>query len=384
MANDLTNIMHKILARGLLSLRERVIFTQLVNTDYSREAAMKGQTIDVPIPTAINVIDVTPSNTDPAPTDDTPGLVQISLDKWKQNEPFFLTDKELVEVDRNEHFLPLQVGESIRALVRSMNQSVIDEYKGVYGYVGTAGTTPFQSSVEAITQARKVLNQQLAPPMDRRVVLDHVAEANALALSPLADFDRTGDANVKRAGMLGQKYGFDWYADDDVPTHTAGTATTKTVTLTSDSAAGATSVTLDVDSGTGTLVEGDIISFAGHDQTYVVTADVTLTTGGDAVSISPGLSQAVDGSGTPVAVTVRGDHVVNLAFQRDALALATRPLSRSTIVGDGANTAEISDPLTGLVLRLEVRRQHKQVAWEFDALWGVKLVRPELACRIAG
>jgi hypothetical protein len=44
----------------------------------------------------------------------------------------------------------------------------------------------------------------------------------------------------------------------------------------------------------------------------------------------------------------------------------------------------MTDPQTGITLRLEVSRQYKQVTWEFDILWGAKLVRPELATRIAG
>ena len=386
MANDLSNILHKILARGLMSVREQVKFTQLVNTDYSREAAQKGNTIDVPIPTSVGVIDVTPGSTDPNTVGKTPGKVGIELDNWKQSEPFALTDKELQEVDENEHFTPMYIEEAVRGIVGAINQSVISNYKRIYGFAGSAGSTPFDSEASAATSARKVLQRQLAPRRDRRMVLDHDAEANALGLSTFADFEKTGDRDVKIEGMLGRKYGFDWFSDDDIVTHTAGTAAGAGVTVThiSDSAAGAESVTLAVDSGTETLVEGDIISFAGHDQTYVVLEDVTLNTSGVSVSISPGLAQGVDGSNTAVAVTVRESHVVNLAFHRDAFALAMRPLIESRITGDGANLATIADPVSGLVLRAEVRRQHKQTAWEIDALWGAQLVRPEFAVRVAG
>jgi len=44
----------------------------------------------------------------------------------------------------------------------------------------------------------------------------------------------------------------------------------------------------------------------------------------------------------------------------------------------------MTDPLTGLGLRLEVMRQNKQMLWEFDMLYGGLLVRPELAVRIMG
>jgi len=384
MANDLTNVMHKILARGLMSLRETVLLTQLVNTDYSSEAAKKGDVINVPVPTSIGVIDVVPGVTDPTPVDKTPGTVAIPLDNWKQNEPFHLTDKQQAEVSKNEHFLPMYVTESLRALAGSINQTVLAQYTGVYGYVGTAGTTPFGSTVADAVQARKVLNAQLCPRRDRRMVLDHEGEANALALSAFSDFEKTGEQNAKIHGVLGTKYGFDFFADDDIPTHTVGTAFAKTVTLISNSAVGDATVTLGVDIGTATVVEGDIITIAGDLQTYVVTADATLNTSGVAVAISPTLAIAVNGSGTPVAVTLKDSHTVNLAFHRDAFALALRPLENSSVASASANIAVMSDPLTGLSLRLEVRRQHKQDAWEFDALWGTKLVRPELACRVVG
>ena len=66
MANTVTNIMPKILARGLLALREQAIMPRVVNGDYAAQAAQKGDTIDVPIPSALSVSSVTPSNTPPA------------------------------------------------------------------------------------------------------------------------------------------------------------------------------------------------------------------------------------------------------------------------------------------------------------------------------
>jgi hypothetical protein len=51
MANDLTTIMHQILARALVVLRERCSMPRLVNSDFNTEAKELGDTIDVPIPT---------------------------------------------------------------------------------------------------------------------------------------------------------------------------------------------------------------------------------------------------------------------------------------------------------------------------------------------
>lgn len=381
MANSLANIMPKILARGLLTLRELAVMPRLVNSDYSDEAKEKGDTIDVPIPTAASVISVTPSQVPPAGVSITPAKVQIALDQWKQNDPFNLTDKEMVEVDKNEHYLPMQASEAIKALANTVNAYIHAQYAGIYGYVGTAGTTPFGVSVADATQARKVLNQQLCPRTDRRGVLDFDAEAQALELSPFSDAEKVGSAVVKMDGEIGRKFGINWVADDAIGTHTAGTASGAT-TDNAGYAIGVTTFTL-ASAGTGTILVGDIFTIAGDTQTYaVITGDADVS-GGGTVVFEPPLKVAITTSAT--AITLKATHVVNLAFHRDAFAFATRPLVANTQdLALGSKILSIQDPQTGLVLRLEVSRQHKRVAWEFDILYGAKLVRPELAVRIAG
>jgi len=380
MSNTLDNIMAKILARGLLALREQASMPRLVNGDYSREAAEKGDTIDVPIPSGITASDVTPAPVYSSASNSTPGKVQIPLDNWKKTN-FYLTDKDMVEIDRNEHFIPMQMSEAIRALANAVNEDIFAEYKGVYGYTGTAGTTPFASTVVAATNARKVLHQQLAPRDNRRGVLSYDAEANALALAPFADAEKTGSTGVKIEGEIGRKYGIDWYADDAVPVHTAGGATASAIVVGSAVAAGTSSIDMTGGNNT-TLLPGDIFTIAGDTQTYVVNATaVIVSTGNVAVSITPNLK--ADASSE--AVTVVGDHTVNLAFHRDAFAFANRPLMQSTAdMQLGSRIMAMTDPQTGISLRLEVSRQYKQVTWELDILWGAKLVRPELATRIAG
>ncbi len=380
MANSLANIMPKILARGLLALREAAVMPRLVNSDYSREAAQKGDTIDVPVPVAQSATDVTPSNTPPTPADTTPDKVQIVLDQWKKTN-FHLTDKDIVEVDRNEHFIPMQVSEAIRALANNVNEYILSKYLGVYGYTGTAGTTPFASDVTDATNLRKVLNQQLCPKDMRRGVLNYDAEANALALSPFSDAEKIMSASVKMEGEIGRKFGIDWAADDAVPTHTAGTASGATTDATGY-AVGLKTVTL-ASAGTGTILVGDIITFAGDAQTYAVTAGDADVSNGGTISFEPGLKVAIPAGAT--AITLKADHVVNLGFHRDAFALAMRPLVAETeSLALGSQILSMQDPVTGIPLRLEVSRQYKQVVWEFDILYGAELVRAELAARLAG
>lgn len=403
MANTLTNIMPKILARALVSLRTRCIMPRLVNSDYSTEAAKKGTTIDVPVPVAVGTTNVTPSNVLVAPTNLTPSVVQISLDQWKQNNPIGLTDKELTEIDENEHFLPMQLMEAIKALASDVNQHILGKYKGtsrgVYGFISNPSTgvgtivDPFgsgsadTSGVSGATRAKKVLNQQLCPRSDRRGLLNFDAEAAALELAAFSDAEKIMSAIVKMEGEIGRKYGIDWVADDDVLDHTCGTsyeASPADVTIKAAEAVDSTAVGI-IDAGAGTLVPGDIITIAGDSQTYVVCGASTYTlhaVNAVEVSILPALKVAC--SGTEV-VTVKNSHAVNMVFHRDAFAFATRPLLANSLnYSLGSKMLSMQDPVTGLILRLEVSRQHKQTVWEFDILWGADLVRPELAMRIAG
>jgi hypothetical protein len=389
MANDLSNIMPKILARGLKVLRQRCSMPRLVNSDYSNDAKEKGDTIDVPISVASSVEDVAPANVPPAGEDTTPTKIQIALDRWKQCKPFHLSDKDMANIDKNAHFLPGAIEEGVKALANYVNQDLLNCYLGVYGYVGTAGTTPFGSGVgvQSATNIRKVLSQQLTPADNRRAVIDHVADAAMLSLAEFSDVEKVGDPNIKLNGEIGRKYGIDWYADDHVPRHTAGTITTGLIAKAATAqAVGDTSIVCTTAASTGAcaLLEGDIVEFAGDSQTYVLTAAATQASAATDVTlnISPGKLVALTGS---EEVTVKASHRVNLAFHREAIAFATRPLVDNENLGDlGQKVLSFPDPISGLTLRLTVMRQWMRVAWVFDILWGRKLVRPEFAARLAG
>lgn len=388
MANTLTALMPKILARGLITLREMCMMPRLVNSDYSTDAAKFGSTIDVPVPTVQAAADVTPSNTPPAPASKSMTTVQIPLNKWKKTE-FHLTDKELGEIDRNQSYYPMQAAEAIRALANQVNSDIFANYTGVYGYTGTAGTTPFAigsgnfaAPPTSATNLRKVLNQQVAPLNNRRAVLDFSAGANALSLPAFSNVQEAGDAGPKIQGSMGRKFGIDWYEDDIVPTHTTGAAGT---VLLDDTVARAVGIkTLHMDGFTTKASVGDVFTIAGDTQTYVVTAATDLATTDSDVSFEPGLKVAIPAADGNEAVTFKASHVVNLGFHRDAFAFANRPVADLGMFTGGSQITQLTDPVTGISIALEVSRQYHQTVWEFCILYGSKLVRPELAARLAG
>ena len=384
MSNSLSAIIPKILARGLGVLREQCVMPRLVNGDYSTEAAQKGSTIDVPVPTAMTAAEVTPSSTPKSAADVSISTVQVPLNNWYSSD-FHLTDREMVEIDRNQSFFPMQAMEAVRALANKVNQSIQSLYVETPYTYGTAGTTPFATTVAGATGARKILNQNRAPRVDRRGVLNYDAEANALALAAFSDAEKIMSATVKIEGEIGRKFGIDWVADDHVQTHTTG-AVAATAGIAVDFAAGyaigATTIHLDGFTTDNLPVVGDVFTLAGDAQQYVVTSVGSASGTETDVGIYPALKVAAADN---TAATFVADHVANLVFHRDAIAFATRPLVASTQdMALGSQIMSMQDPVTGLNLRLEVSRQHKQVLWEFDILWGCKMVRPELAVRLLG
>lgn len=384
MANTLTPYLRTWLAAGLPVLRKAAVMPRLVNSDYSMVATTKGATLDFPIPGSLAVSDVTPATTPPTPSDFTPTTKQLTFNKWKQAS-FFLTDQDLTKISAGEHFLPAAMGAAMKALAEQINADIFAATHaagGFYGFTGTAGTTPFASAVTDATNARKILNNQLCPMSPRYGVLDPDAEANALALSGFTSYDGGGQtAEASRVeGFLGRRYGFDWAMDQQVPTHTSGTGSGYLL----NGAASAGATTLTVDTGSGTILAGDIITIAGVAGTYNVASSV----GGSSVTSitidNPGglLGAAADNA----AVTVKASHVVNLAFHRDAIYFAARPLSGQLEGFPGAPEAMalMQDPVTGLPLRAQVSRQHMQTAVYMDVLYGIAIPRPDFGMRIAG
>ncbi len=389
MANTLTATLTQILAKGMMGLREQVLMTRLVNTDWSMEAKSKGATIDIPIATDMGTADsVTPAATPTAGDDITTAVKQITLDQW-YHKAFNLNDQEIDRINANDNFIPLQMQEAFRTIAYKINSTIYDTAPGIYGYTGTAGTTPFGSGSEVAdaTNLRKTLHEQLCPRTDRRMVLDFAAEAAALNLAQISDADKRGSGETKMTGDIGRAFGFDMYGDDQVPTHTAGTASGATTDSTGY-ALGIKTVTL-ASAGTGTILTGDIITFAGDTQTYAVTSGDADVSGGGSISFVPGLKVVIEASAH--AITLKASHVMNLGFHRDAFGLAVRAPEIGTKALFGAETTNnlsnmvtLNDPVTGLVMRIELIRMYKMWMYDIDCLWGVTLVSPERAARLAG
>ena len=396
MANSYTALIPTILTEALEVLRESAATIGAVNQGYSNDAKSVGDTITIPVPVAQTAAAVTPSNSAPANTDQTPTTVVVKLDHWQKTD-FQMSDKDAREIE-NGRYRNTQSAESVRALANKVDTDLfassydaVDNTNGVAQHVGTAGTTPFATEATLATVwqkgARKLMNTALALKQDRYVVVDEDAEGNLGSLTMFTDADRRGDASGIIEGEIGRKLGATWLMNQNVPTFTGGTlsdGTSKAALINGAVAADATTMAIDETTLTGTLLTGDVFTVASVTGYFMVT-NGTLTAAANALAgINFYPAAPTGGFGDNAAVTFAADHVLNMAFHKNAFALAFAPAEREDRFSGGNIIESIQDPQTGLTLELEISREYKQTTWRFSVLYGVSCPRPELACRIMG
>ena len=387
MSNALEAIAPKILARGMMQLRQKAIMPRLINSDFSAEAAQKGDTIDIPIGKSIMVEDVTPSHTPPVVPDHSASTVSIKLNNWKR-AAFYLTDKELTQIDADHSYVPLHMREAVSALASSVNSSVMQLFTQIDQIIGSPNNKLFTQDdthkdksyymTKPVLDARKILNRKGAPKEGRHGVLSMDNESELLALPQFMDAHRTGDTNIAMSGEIGQKFGINWYGSDDIihREREADICATSTNYVKGDTDLIINGVDILIEEAD--IIEEDLeiigsVAKVGNNDLALRGKNITLKTG---------LSKVLNRSKN---VTVSNSHYNNLVFHSDAFALAMRPLTSSATYNSlGNRIMSVTDPESGLSMRLEISRQYKQTVWEFDILWGVALVRPEWAVRLIG
>jgi len=387
-SNTITDLMPRIVARGLLRFREQAILPRLVSSSLSAEAARRGESIRVPISQPVAARDVTPGVAASQAPASAMQSVNVPLDNWK-SASFFLTDAEMMQIEAESSFIPLQMAEAITALANAVNESILVEVEKTGTVIGTPGEVPFQT-VESPTEiwhganaaiaARKLLNLAAAPKAGRFAVIDYEMEANALGLPQFHDAQRAGSASVPMEGEIGRKFGIDWFSNDLLPRNRASIARTRFAARIEADASGG-----DLQIAATKVKIGDVIIVGSGrtTSTHQVTTIRPANSGKHAaITVTPVFSQAIEPN---TQVAVLRPYRVGVVMHRDAVALAMRPLTVAGLeTAVGSQMMSVSDPETGLSLRLEVTRQYKQTMWEFDILWGVKLVRPTLVVALHG
>lgn len=340
-----------------------------------RNSFSRGETINIRRPSTFTAQDA-PSTAQDVETD----TVALTLSHWKEVK-FKLTDKELAFTgDRiiNDHIRP-----AAYALADDIDQKLVGLYSDIPWYYGLNATPG--SVVTDITGVRQVQFDNAVPMQSNmHYMVDGAMEGGLLANSAFAQWQGAGQAGVdtQMRGALGERYGYEFFANQNTPSHTKGTCSTTSLLVNGAVSAGVTAIALDAATVTGTLVAGDSFVIAGNTQRYAVTA--TATASGNAfssVSFTPALvADAADNAA--VTVHLQDTDAENLAFHRNAFALALAPLPEHGREL-GAQVTTVQDPVTGLSIRARVYYvgDSSEVHVALDVLYGIKTLDPNLACR---
>jgi hypothetical protein len=375
MANTLTGLIPTLYDAVDTVSRELVGFIPAVARNAEATQAGKDQVIRVPVTPAVSAADVVAGVTAPDNGDQTIGYVDMTVSKSRY-VPIRWNGEEQLGFGRNGQLnivLRDQFAQAMRTLANEMETDLGALATLASRAYGTAGTTPFASDLSDPANMLKILLDNGAPRGDLQLVLNTTAGAKLRTLAQLTKANEAASDSTLRRGVLLDLHGFMIRESAGVASHTKGTGSGAT-TNTAGYAIGATTITL-ASAGTGTILAGDVITFAGDTNKYVVkTGDSDVSNGGTIVLQEPGLRQAIPASAT--AITIGNAYTGNLAFDRNALQLLAR-VPAMPIGGDMADDVTIVvDPVSGIPFQVAVYRQYRQVKFEIGAAWGVQLVAP--------
>lgn len=270
-----------------------------------------------------------------------------------------------------------QIKQAMRAIVNEIEIDLCSTIAlGASRAYGTAGTNPFATDFNAMAEVRKILVDNGSPTLDITAVLNTEAGAKLRNLAQLQKANEAGNDQLLRQGVLLDLQGIALKESAGIATHVAGTGASYTSTA-AGFAIGTTSIPLIT--GTGTVIAGDVVTFAGDTNKYIVVTGVAAP--GTIVIAEPGLRKAIPASAT--AMTIAATSVSNIVFQRNSAELIMRPIA--TPDGDAADDSMIiQDPHSLLVFEIRSYKGYRKAMFEVSAAWGQKLWKPEFAAQLLG
>ena len=365
--------------------RELVGFIPSVTLDSGIERAAVGQDVTSFVTPASTASDLSPGVTAPDDGDQDVGNVKMTITKAR-GVPVRYNGEEQRGLSSGAGYRPIlqnQFAQAMRTLVNEMETDLATLQSTASRAYGTAGTTPFASDLSDTAQVRKILADNGAPLSDMQLVIDTTAGAKMRTLTQLSKANEAADNSLLRQGLLLDVHGMQIRESAQIVT-AGSNAITGTVTVTGTNAIGATSIGITTAGGSGVAaIAGDIITFAGDTNKYVVKTAVTVgaSTTGTVVLAAPGLRIAKSATAaiSGVAVAAR-----SLGFSKSALVLATRAPARPEEGDMADDVMMITDPRSGISFEVALYKQYRQVRYEISAAWGVKNFKPEHSAILLG
>jgi len=363
--------------------RELTGLIPAVTMNASAERAGINQNIVVDVEPAGNVSNITPAMTVPDPTGQTSGSTVIQITKSRAAEFGFIGDDQK-KLNTGPGYLSVRankIAQAIRAVANEVESDLAGLQATFSRAYGTAGTTPFGTANDYTDASNvlKILKDNGSPQSDNQLVINTAAGANFIGKQSAVN--SAGTDSMLRQGVLLDLAGMPLRESAQIADFTAGTGSSAT-TDDSGYAVGATVLTL-ASAGTGTLLAGDVVTFAGDSNKYVITSgDADVSGGGTITLAAPGLRVAM--SAATKAITVVASSARNMAFNRSALVLAARAPARPEEGDMAEDVIVITDPRSGLSMEFAMYKGYRKVRYEVGLAWGVKNIKPEHTALLLG
>lgn len=321
--------------------------------------------------------------------------VTLQVTSQKGVDMVFDSSELALDIDR---FSERYITPAASVLAANVEADALSMYKDVYNQANQ-GTLTAALDIDTILEAKRLLDESLAP-VDENRIANLCSRQTSNLVSGLKGLFHDASAISKqyREGEMGKTAGFTFYQNTLLQRHTSGSDDGNDYAVNGATESGA-AVTLK--NGTGTLLKGDIITFAGcyrvHPETKASTGELqqfTVTAnfpgGAGDVSISPsiiisGAKQNVSGyptdSGTVTKVGgVSKAYDLGLTYHKDAFTFATADLPMPS--GVDMATRKVLDGISMRIVRA-YDINNDQMPMRLDLLYGYKTIRPQLACRLA-
>lgn len=377
--NTITNLIPDLYNALDVVSRELVGFIPAVSSDMTFERAAVGQTVRSPVAPASTASDITPAVTPPDDGEQTIGNINMTITKARR-VPVRWNGEQSLGLNNGgpgrATIMVNQFSQAMRTLCNEVENDLAALHVSASRAFGTAGTTPFGTAGD-FSDASNVLKilKDNGNAADPQLVIDTTAGAKLLGLQ--SRYDIAGDTMMQNQGVIINKAGLMLRESAAILSPAKGTGAAYT-TSAAGFAVGTTSIP--IITGTGTVLAGDVVTFAGDTNKYVVATGVAAP--GTIVLAAPGLRVAIAASAT--AMTIGNVAARNMAFARSAIALATRAPALPEEGDSAADRQIISDPRSGLSFEVSMYKQYRQVQYEVALAWGVKVTKAEHLALLLG
>ena len=379
--NILTNLAADIYKAADIVGREVVGFIPSVTINAGSEQAAQGDTVRSHATRAVTVnTSAAPSMTIPEGDDQTVDTKTMSLSQIASVRiPW--TGEDIRHVNNGSGFETIygdQIRQAFRGIVNTIEAHIATvAYQGASRAFGTAGTTPFGSNFDEVAEMRQILVDN-GMPMDGRVslVVNTTAGTNLRQLAQLQKVNEAGGAELLRQGALLDLQGLMLKESAQVVAHTKGTGASYQSNNASGYAAGAATIALDT--GTGTVLAGDIVTFTGDTNNYVVN---TALAGGSITIGDPGLRAALADN---IAMTVGNNYRANVALHQAGVELAMRPLAKPPGGDAAVDEMIVQDPFSGLTFRISAYKGYNKAMFDITCLYQAKVWNSDAVAILRG